>query len=230
MTSPLPAGTPLQWPLLRERFPRAWQLVDGAKALVGVIDTGVDASHPDLAPQIAQLVDQQQTLARGPAGTDEEGHGTHVASLACAATGNAIGIAGAGGGCRLLVEKTDLSDGSIAAAIVDATDRGAHAINMSFGDDGSRPASAAIQRALRYAANRDVVLVAAAADEPVREQGDPPTCCSRPAAARTSTPASASASRPPAGTASAPRSPATARRSRSPPTAPPAAQARRRAA
>ncbi len=172
-SSPLPVGTPLQWPLLRERFPRAWELVDGAKALVAVIDTGVDASHPELAPQIAQLVDQQQTLAHGPAGTDEEGHGTHVASLACAATGNGIGIAGAGDGCRLVVEKTDLSDGSIAAAIVDATDRGAHAINMSFGDDGSRPASAAITRALRYAANRDVVLVAAAADEPLREQGDP---------------------------------------------------------
>lgn len=172
-TSPLPAGTTMQWQLLRQRFPRAWQLVDGGRALVGVIDTGVDASHPDLAPQIAAAVDQQQTLARGPAGTDEEGHGTHVASLACAAVGNGLGIAGAGGGCRLVVEKTDLSDGSIAAAIVDATDRGVHALNMSFGDDGSRPASGAIQRALRYAANRDVVLVAAAADEPVTEQGDP---------------------------------------------------------
>ncbi|MDO8188045.1 S8 family serine peptidase [Conexibacter sp. JD483] len=171
--SPLPAGTPLQWPLLRERFPRAWQLVDGSKALVGVIDTGVDASHPELAPQIARLVDQREEPSDGSAGSDEEGHGTHVASLACAATGNATGIAGAGDGCRLVVEKTDLSDGSIAAAIVDATDHGVHAINMSFGDDGSRPASATIRRALRYAANRDVVLVAAAADEPLQEQGDP---------------------------------------------------------
>ncbi|MDW5594165.1 S8 family serine peptidase [Conexibacter stalactiti] len=171
--SPLPAETPLAWPLLQAGFPGAWDVTRGEQALVGVIDTGVDASHPDLAPKIAHLVDQQTTISYGPAGTDDDGHGTHVASLACAATGNGIGIAGAGHDCRLVIEKTDLTDGSIAAAIVDATDRGVHAINMSFGDDGSRPASVAIRRALQYAAERDVVLVAAAADEPVREQGDP---------------------------------------------------------
>jgi serine protease len=171
--SPLPPGTPIAWPLRREGFPRAWDVTRGGRALVGVIDTGVDATHPELAPKIAQLVDQQSTLLRGPAGTDAEGHGTHVASIACAATGNGAGIAGAGHDCRLVIEKTDLSDASIAASIVDATDRGVHAINMSFGDDGSRPPSVAIRRAVRYAANRDVVLVAAASDEPVREQGDP---------------------------------------------------------
>lgn len=171
--SPLPAQTPLAWPLLREGFPNAWDVTRGERALVGVIDTGVDATHPELAPKIDALVDQQWTLSHGPAGVDEDGHGTHVASIACAVTGNGAGIAGAGHDCRLVIEKTDLSDASIAAAIVDATDRGVHAINMSFGDDGSRPASVAIKRALQYAAERDVVLVAAAADEPVREQGDP---------------------------------------------------------
>lgn len=171
--SALPAETPLQWPLLREGFPRAWDVTRGEHALVGVIDTGIDATHPELASKIARLADQQSARSSGPAGTDEEGHGTHVASLACAATDNGAGIAGAGHDCRLVVEKTDLSDTSIAASIVDATDHGVQAINMSFGDDGSRPASIAIRRALHYAADRDVVLVAAAADQPVREQGDP---------------------------------------------------------
>jgi subtilisin family serine protease len=171
--SPLPAQTPLAWPLLREGFPSAWDVTRGERALVGVIDTGVDATHSELAPKIEQLVDQQSAFSRGPVDVDTEGHGTHVASIACAATGNGIGIAGAGHDCRLVIEKTDLSDGSIAASIVDATDRGVQAINMSFGDDGSRPASGAIRRALQYAADRDVVLVAAAADEPVTEQGDP---------------------------------------------------------
>lgn len=174
LTSQLPAGTPQQWTVQRAGFPAAWELTNGATALVGVIDTGVDATHPELQGKLAQLVDQQQPAGlRGPPGVDEEGHGTHVASLACAATGNGIGIAGAGDGCRLVIEKTDLSDASIAASIVDATDRGVHAINMSFGADGTRPASVAIKRAVRYAVHRDVVLVAAAADEPVREQGDP---------------------------------------------------------
>lgn len=172
--SPLPAGTPLQWPLLREGFPAAWDITRGQHALVGVIDTGIDATHPDLSGKIDALVDQQLPgLSTGPAGTDSDGHGTHVASLACAQTTNALGIAGAGHDCRLVVEKSDLTDASIAASIVDATDRGAQAINMSFGDDGARPASEAIRRAIRYASHRNVVLVAAAADEAVREQGDP---------------------------------------------------------
>lgn len=172
--SALPAGTPLQWPLLRSGFPAAWDVTRGERALVGVIDTGVDATHPELAPKLAAVVDQRRSGGGNvaPAG-DADGHGTHVASLACAAAGNAAGIAGAGRDCRLVVEQTDLTDASIAASIVDATDRGVHAINMSFGDDGSRPASEAIRRAVRYAVNRRVVLVAAAADEPVREQGDP---------------------------------------------------------
>jgi len=173
-TSALPAGTPLQWPLLRSGFPAAWDVTRGERALVGVIDTGVDATHPELAPKLEAVVDQRRSGngSAAPSG-DADGHGTHVASLACAAAGNAAGIAGAGRDCRLVVEKSDLTDASIAAAIVDATNRGVQAINMSFGDDGSRPASEAIRRAVRYALHRRVVLVAAAADEPVREQGDP---------------------------------------------------------
>jgi serine protease len=172
--SPLPAGTVLEWPLLRSGFPGAWEVTRGERALVGVIDTGVDETHPELASKLAAVIDQTGSgHGNVPSAGDREGHGTHVASLACAVTGNGIGIAGAGRDCRLVVEKTDLTDASIAASIVDATDRGVQAINMSFGDDGSRPASDAIRSAIRYAVHRRVVLVAAAADEPVREQGDP---------------------------------------------------------
>jgi subtilisin family serine protease len=120
---------------------------------------------------VAAGVDQDSTSAS--ATTDTEGHGSHVASLACAATNNAVGIAGAGRDCRLIVEKSDLSDSSIVASIVDATNRGALAINMSFGDDGTRPPVQALVTAIDYALARNVVLVAAAADEVVTEQGQP---------------------------------------------------------
>jgi serine protease len=170
------AGVPWQWYLMREGFNRAWGLNQGRDALVGVIDTGIDAQHPDLAAKIAATVDQQAAAdSTGPADTDQIGHGTHVASLACADTGNALGLAGAGYDCRLLIEKTDFTDSSIAAAIVDAAKRHVDALNMSFGPSGgtSHPAPGSEIRALHYAAAHRVVLVAAAADSPGTEQGDP---------------------------------------------------------
>lgn len=167
-----PPGTPQQWPAARQRFDRAWDFTTGAGALVGVIDTGVDGAHREFAGKVAAAVDQDS--ASSTPGTDEEGHGTHVASLACAATNNAVGIAGAGRDCRLIVEKTDLTDASIAASIVDAANRGAHAINMSFGDEGNRPPVQALVAAIDYARARNVVLVAAARDDQRQEdQGQP---------------------------------------------------------
>jgi serine protease len=176
--STLEPGTSVdwQWYLRREHFPKAWSLNQGKGALVGVIDTGIDATHPELASKIAAAVDQQTRKdSTGPAGTDQVGHGTHVASLACADTDNALGIAGAGYDCRLVIEKTDFTDSSIAASIIDATRRHVDALNMSFGPSGGGSESAPRPevRALDYAAGHRVVLVAAAADSPGTEQGDP---------------------------------------------------------
>jgi serine protease len=140
---------------------------------VAIIDTGIDATHPDLAPRILETADFDDVLGDGPATVDEVGHGTHVASMACAGYDNGIGIAGAGGNCGLLIAKSDLTEGSVAKALVWAADNGAEAINMSFGTDGRVPAADAVVQALKYANNHGAVLVAAAADDPVTEQGDP---------------------------------------------------------
>jgi subtilisin family serine protease len=169
------SGVPWQWYLARENLPRAWDFAKGDNALVAVIDTGADGTHPEFGGKIAAAVDQQAPSdSTGPATTDQAGHGTDVASLACADTNNGIGMAGAGYNCKLLIEKTDFTDPSIAASIVDAADRHADSINMSFGPSApSGPAPADEVRALEYAAARKVVLVAAAADSPTDEQGDP---------------------------------------------------------
>ncbi len=177
LTTADPVTGVVQWYLAREGFYRAWSITHGAGALVGVIDTGIDATHPDLAAKLAvRPVDQQDPSDdSGPAGTDQVGHGTHVASLACAATDNRLGMAGAGYDCRLVIEKSDFSDSSIASSIVDATKRHVEAINMSFGPSmaTTEPAPAAEVRALDYAAAHKVVLVAAAADYPGSDEGDP---------------------------------------------------------
>jgi subtilisin family serine protease len=101
MSQPDPnvGGQPHQWYLHREGFPAAWDMSRGTGTLIGVIDSGIDSSHPDIGDKVAIARDLDgRTQGTG----DEVGHGTHVGGLACAATNNAAGIAGAGSDCRLI--------------------------------------------------------------------------------------------------------------------------------
>jgi subtilisin family serine protease len=166
-------GTVTEWWAARENLTAGWDIARGDGARVAVIDTGVDGSHPDLANKIAATADFDDTLGDGPPTVDENGHGTHVASLACGQAGNRTGLAGAGLDCDLLVAKSDLTEGSVARALVWAADNGAEAINMSFGTDGRFAAPPTIVQALQYANLKGAVLVAAAADEATVEQGYP---------------------------------------------------------
>ena len=167
-----PAGTPVAWWVPRIGLPAAWDVAKGDGATVAVIDTGADGGHPDLQGKIAEAIDNDAITGHGPATSDENGHGTHVASLACAAGDNGVGSVGSGLNCKLLIFKSDLSDGSIAASIVQAVDRGADAVNMSFGSDDAA-APQAIRDAVDYANSKGVILVAAGDDQPVEEQGYP---------------------------------------------------------
>jgi serine protease len=164
-------GTPVEWWPAREGFPAAWDLERGDDAVVAVIDTGVEDAHPDLNGRIAGTATFDP--GGGPATSDSVGHGTHVASLACGAGDNGLGLTGAGLHCRLLAISSDFSDSSVAASIVWAVDHGADSINMSFGTSpGARPTQAVID-AIDYAFAHNVVMVSAAADDPIEEQGHP---------------------------------------------------------
>jgi subtilisin family serine protease len=168
-----PPGTVVQWWALRLGLPEAWDVARGSTALVAVVDSGADGAHPDLQAKIRHTVDADPDPRDGGPLSDRTGHGTHVAALACAAAGNGIGIAGAGLDCGLIIAKTDFTDSSVARAIVESADLGAHAINLSFGTDGARVVPTAVQDALHYATGKGAVLVAAAADQATEEQGDP---------------------------------------------------------
>ena len=171
-TAGVPGGTPIQWTLARQGFPRAWDVATGAGAVVGALDTGVDGGNPELAGKIASA---DAVGAAAPL-TDEDGHGSHTAGLACAATDNGIGVAGAGFGCRLAVVKlgTTITGGIRDEDIVDgiriATDRGADAINMSFGGGVT---NAVLRQVVEYAVSKGVVLVASASNDDVSDQGAP---------------------------------------------------------
>jgi serine protease len=167
------AGTPIQWALGRQGFPAAWDVTTGAEARVAVLDTGVDASHPELAGKIltAESIDGSDPRV------DQDGHGTHVAGLACASTDDAIGVAGAGWGCRLHIVKlgADLTggipDGDIVRGLELAIAHSPHAINLSF---GGGPDSPALGAAIQAAFDRGIVLVAAASNDDEDEgQGAP---------------------------------------------------------
>ena len=163
-----PAGTVPQWWLRRQSFPAVWDVTTGSGALVGVIDSGIDGGHPELAGKIASTAELGTSTG---AGFDGDGHGTHVSGLACANTDDGRGVAGAGWGCRIaLVKAPLLRDEDIAEGIRIAVDRGANAINMSF---GGGPGTAVLSQAIDYAVQRNVVLVASASNSPVADQGAP---------------------------------------------------------
>jgi serine protease len=164
-----PGGAPRQWYLLNENFRRAWRFNRGGRTKLAIIDSGIDAANSDFGPRLVATVDQDAFSSRP--GYDSVGHGTHVAGLACASGDDGVGMVGAAYRCRLISEKTDLTDSSIAASIYDATERGARVISMSLGGPGS---ARVLEAALDYAYTRDVVLVAAAENDPVvSDQGEP---------------------------------------------------------
>jgi serine protease len=166
------AGTPIQWALARHGFPAAWDVTTGAEARVAVLDTGVDASHPELAGKIltAESIDGSDPRV------DTNGHGTHVAGLACASTDDGVGVAGAGWGCRLHVVKLGVEvtgrvpDEDIVRGLELAIAHSPHAINMSF---GGGPDSAALGAAIQAAYDKGIVLVAAASNNSDERQGAP---------------------------------------------------------
>ena len=171
-TTGVPAGTTIQWQAARQGLMRAWDLTTGSRAIVGALDTGVDGGNPEFAGKIASAD------AAGTAGplTDEDGHGSHTAGLACVGTDNGIGLAGAGFACRLAVVKLGstitggIRDEDIADGIRIATDRGADAINMSFGGGVT---NTVLRQVIEYAVSKGVVLVAAASNDPLEDQGAP---------------------------------------------------------
>lgn len=141
-----------------------------AAVTLAVVDTGADLSAPDLAAKAPATYDSR---SGGSDVADSNGHGTFVATLAAGSVTNDEGVSGFAGDARLLVVRTaagagEITDVEAARAIVHAVDSGARVINLSFGGVGT---SATERRAIEYAVERDVLLVAAAGNE--YEYGNP---------------------------------------------------------
>lgn len=125
------------------------------RVLVGIIDTGVDGKHPDLAPNFSRTLSRNFTkdlpLDAGgnkldgpcefagcvdPADHDDNGHGTHVAGTIAAAV-NGRGVSGVAPGVTLVNLRAALDSGyfflqPVVDAMTYAADIGVDVINMSF--------------------------------------------------------------------------------------------------
>lgn len=153
---------PDMWNLAKIRAEAGWDITTGSSdVIIAVVDTGADASHPDLQGKLLPAYDFVNN-DNDPA--DDQGHGTHVAGTAAAVTNNGIGIAGVSWEAKVMPIKALSANGSgahswIANGIVWATDHGADVINMSLGGPYT---SATMSQAVDYAWSHGVVIVAAA--------------------------------------------------------------------
>ncbi|HEX2360870.1 MAG TPA: S8 family serine peptidase, partial [Jiangellaceae bacterium] len=152
--------------------PEAWDILKGSSSVtVAVIDSGVDYTNPDLAPNYAGGDDF--VFGDGDP-MDDHGHGTHVAGTIAAAMDNPTGspaesegVVGVAPNARILAYKVCRSDGScddfaIQQAIARSITDGANVINMSLGESEY---SQSLDDAVQDAWNAGLVIVAGAGND-----------------------------------------------------------------
>jgi subtilisin family serine protease len=184
-----PAGdadslSPLQWDMRQIHTPQAHAITGGSPSvLVGDIDTGLDYRHPDLR----QNVDDARSancLSGAPvpgsaAADDDNGHGTHTAGTIAAAS-NGIGIVGVAPNVKVAGIKAGTAEGFFfpeavvcsfmwaGANHMDVTNNSYFADPFEYNcrnDPVQRAIWKAEQRAIRYAQNQGVTVVASAGND-----------------------------------------------------------------
>ncbi|WP_166243753.1 S8 family peptidase [Paenibacillus turpanensis] len=162
-----------QWNLPITGTPDGWTVSTGNDEIaVAVVDTGVDLDHPDLR---GHLLAGYNAVGKNTTPEDDVGHGTHVAGVISAITNNREGIAGMTWRNSILPVKVLDQTGagstySVAQGIVWAADNGAKVINMSLGNYAN---ARFLHDAIRYAFDKDVVLIAASGNDNTQQPGYP---------------------------------------------------------
>ena len=144
-------GFDRQWGLPQIGAPTAWARATGSGVKVGIVDSGVDLAHEDLAGAIVAstscIGSSGNPAACSGSAQDDDGHGTHVAGIIGARKDNGKGVAGVAPNAQLVIARAlehyeDLtsegasgSTSDINAAIKWVVDRGARVVNLSLGGD-----------------------------------------------------------------------------------------------
>src|SRR5438094_10593054 len=151
-----------QWALPKISWDKAYGVVPIlGSAKIAVLDTGIDATQPDLIGRLSLGT----SFVGGVATTDLNGHGTEVAGIAAANVNNLVGMAGvAFSGASVVPVQVLHTDGTgwdsdVVSGVLGAADHGAQVILMSF---SSTAFSSALQDAVNYAWSKGAIVIAAA--------------------------------------------------------------------
>ncbi|PWI19655.1 type VII secretion-associated serine protease mycosin [Streptomyces sp. Act143] len=175
-----------QWALDAMHTQEAWQTTKGKGVTVAVLDTGVEADHPDL---VGNVLDGKDMVGFGASRGDATWarHGTAMAGIIAGhghGYANGDGVMGIAPEARILPVRVILEDGdsargkarntrgnALAEGIRWAADHGADVINLSLGDDSkSAHPEPAEDEAVQYALKKGVTVVASAGNG--GEKGD----------------------------------------------------------
>lgn len=182
-----------EWHINKIGAPTAWDSTQGAGLTIAILDSGVDAAHPDL---VGNLVPGYNSYDNNTNTADICGHGTKVAGAAAAATNNALGVAGVAGQAKIMpIRIAFLSSGAcyayfstMASGLTWAADHGARVANISY---ASVPSSLSVQSAANYLRSKGGLLFVSAGNYN-RDEGFTPTSSMIAVSATTSTDARAS--------------------------------------
>jgi type VII secretion-associated serine protease mycosin len=175
-----------QWALEAMHTQDAWRTTKGAGVTVAVLDTGVEADHPDL---VGNVLPGKDMIGFGAKDGDRAWarHGTAMAGIIAGhghGAGGADGVMGIAPEAKILPVRVILEDGdparakarstrgnALAEGIRWAADHGADVINLSLGDDSaSAHPERAEDEAVQYALKKGSVVVASAGNG--GEKGD----------------------------------------------------------
>jgi subtilisin family serine protease len=156
-----------QWNLDKIGAEAAWTVANGTGITVAVVDSGVDFEHEDLQ---GKLLPGHDFVENDDVAQDAFGHGTHVAGLIGAATGNGRGIAGVAPGVKLLPVRVldDKGEGeadAVVAGIRWAISHGANVVNLSLGNDFQSVFGPNFTDAVRDAWSAGIVCVVSAGNQ-----------------------------------------------------------------
>jgi thermitase len=160
-----------EWHLPKVGAPSAWDTTQGAGITIAILDSGVDAAHPDLSPN---LVAGYNFYSNNSDTTDACGHGTAVAGVAAAAINNGTGVAGVAGQSKLMPIRVAYFDttqngcyayySTIVSGLTYAADHGARVANVSY---GGLAASLTVQSAAQYMKGKGGLVFVSAGNDGV---------------------------------------------------------------